>query len=179
MVPLYRRILGLAYDTLPGAVRRLHEAECETRWSGTCSVTRGQGWLIALLCAIANIPPETRAATPGFQLAVVPTPRGELWARGFASRAPFVSRQWDEDGLLCERINAMTMTFALDATRDGLRLILKRCHLLGIPLPRVLYPIISTLETETGGVFHFDVSAKLPTGHLIVHYRGALEPICT
>ncbi len=138
-------------------------------------MTRGEGFLIGLLCAVARIPAATQSAAPGFGLAVRATRTGERWARSFAGQQPFVSYQWAQNGWLCERILVMTLTFKVDAKPDGLRLILTRCHLFGVPLPQALHPIIQTLESECDDRVSFDVTAKLPTGHLIVHYRGTLS----
>ena len=173
---LYRRILAGRFDTLPPAVRKLHDAIAPARWTGSCSVERGQSLLARLAGAIAGLPSQTSGQTTGFAFEVVPDAQGETWSRGFAGRRGFQSRQWDANGLLHERVALMTLAFAVEADADGLTLSLERCWLAGIPLPKVLYPIVAARESEHDGVFHFDVAARLPTGALLVHYRGSLTP---
>ena len=146
------------------------------RWTGTCSVERGTSLLARIAGAFAGLPPQTIGPVGGFAFNVAPDALGETWSRGIAGLNRFTTRQWDTDGLLHERVALMTLAFAIEAGPDGLSLHLSRCWIAGLPLPIALHPIIAAHESEVDGVFRFDVSARLPTGALLVHYRGSLTP---
>ena len=173
---LYQRVLGARFDVLPEAVQRLHDVTMPCVWTGQCQVARGAGLVARLAGWIGGLPPATEGMREGFRFEVRPEGDGEIWTRGFGGMAPFKTRQWAAGALLCERAGPMTMVFALLANGAGLRLELERCFVLGVPLPRVLHPRLEAVETEVDGAFQFDVSARFPTGGLLVRYRGKLMP---
>lgn len=174
---LYRRVLGAHFDVLPEAVRRLHDVSGPRSWVGSCEVERGTSLLARIAGWVQALPPATDGMREGFRYAVGLDGEGEIWARGFEGMAAFTTRQWACGALLCERAGPMTMAFAVSVDERGLRLELERCFVLGVPLPRVLHPQIAARETEVDGVFWFDVSARFPTGGLLVRYRGSLTPV--
>jgi Domain of unknown function (DUF4166) len=63
-VPLYRRLLGDAWNGLPPAVRQLHELPYagggEVIADGMASVERGGGMLARLIATIVGFPPAGR-----------------------------------------------------------------------------------------------------------------------
>lgn len=179
---LYKRVLGDRFSALPGAVRELHDVSNERRWRGACEVTRGAGLMARMAAWLGGLPPATEGMRDGFCYEVRPAGDVEVWSRGFAGVAPFVTRQWPADGLLCERAGPVVFGFAVQADGAGLRLVLERCWVMGVPLPKVLHPRISAVETDVDGVFRFDVAAQFPWGAFLVGYRGWLvaedEPNC-
>lgn len=171
--PLYRRLLGPAFDTLPARVRELHDVTATVVWTGRADVERGGSLISRLAGAISGLPPAGRDQP----LSVTFTPAGgrETWTRRFGD-ATFRSLQYEKGGLLRERVGPSTFLFALEASPAGLALVLRGMRVLGVPLPRVLQPSIRTFERERDGRYHFEVEARLPLAGLLVRYGGWLEP---
>ena len=65
----------------------------------------------------------------------------------------------------------------MPADDAGLALLLRGVRILGLPLPRVLWPRIRAGESVVAGRFVFDVEIRLPLAGLLIHYRGHLEPV--
>ena len=87
----------------------------------------------------------------------------------------FRSRQAERNGRLVETVKGLRFVFRIDADADGQRLMLERLSVFGVPVPRVLHPVIRTQEREHGGRYHFHVEAHLPLGlGLLVRYSGWL-----
>lgn len=84
--------------------------------------------------------------------------------------------QYEHGGLLCERVGPTTFVFAALASAEGLALRLEGFRVLGVPLPRLLHPVVRTLEGEHGGRYQFEVEARLPLFGLLVRYSGWLLP---
>src|SRR5205085_5502851 len=55
-VPLYRRILGSAWDRLPSPIRHLHSVTSSSTYVGRCEVMRGRSPLAWLLAASIGFP---------------------------------------------------------------------------------------------------------------------------
>ena len=54
--PLYRRLLGDAYASLPAPLQAMHDLKGRMIAEGTATVARGSGWLVQLLAAIIGFP---------------------------------------------------------------------------------------------------------------------------
>ncbi|WP_428683762.1 DUF4166 domain-containing protein [Sphingopyxis sp.] len=176
--PLYRRLLGDAFDTLPGPVRALHASAVAREWRGEAEVRRGRGLLARLAAAIVGFP-KAATATP-VTVAFTPEGDGERWTRNFGGRR-FSSLQSEGRGrnacLLVERFGPAAFAMALVVDGDRLRLVPRRWTLLGIPMPHFLMPDGPSFETGADGKFRFDVEIRAPVIGLIVGYRGTLEPV--
>jgi hypothetical protein len=176
--PLYRRILGSAFETLPPRLRELHGSATERRWTGHAEVRRGRGILARGIAALMGFPPETSRAA----VMVIFTPEGaaERWTRSFDGRR-FSSLQSYGAGrnayLLVERFGIASVALALVVEGDRLLLVPRRWSLLGVPMPRFLLPRGLSFETEEEGRFRFDVEIAAPIVGLIVAYKGVLEPV--
>ncbi|HLQ88459.1 MAG TPA: DUF4166 domain-containing protein [Xanthobacteraceae bacterium] len=176
-VPLYRRILGGAYDLLPEQVRVMHDLDRELTVAGVATVDRGAGLLSRLAARIVGFPP----AGQDVPVAVTFLARdaGELWRRRFAGLA-FESLQEEgrggNEGLLCERFGPMNFTMALVVDGERLRLLLRRWSILGVPMPLALGPRIDAFEFVDNGRFCFHIEIRHPLAGLIVRYRGWLAP---
>src|SRR5215470_5173214 len=107
--PLYRRILGEAYATLPQPLQVMHDLKRELTATGVGSVERGRGLLARLAAAIVGFPPagDDIPVQVTFQL----KDGRELWQRSFAGQR-FASTQEEGKGrsarLLCERFGALS-----------------------------------------------------------------------
>jgi saccharopine dehydrogenase-like NADP-dependent oxidoreductase len=55
--PLYRRLLGTAYGTLPPTLQRLHDLDCHLVAEGRAKIERGQGIVARLIAAAFGFPP--------------------------------------------------------------------------------------------------------------------------
>ncbi|MGF3027483.1 DUF4166 domain-containing protein [Methylobacterium aquaticum] len=178
--PLYRDLLGAAFDALPARVRALHDGTGLRRWTGAATVTRGRGLVARLLCALIGFPETARSAPVTVSFA--PEAGGERWTRTIGGRT-FASVHAAGTGrdryLLVERFGIVAVSLAL--VRDGarLRFVPRRWSLLGVPMPGVLLPVGESVETESDGRFAFDVTIRVPLVGLIVAYRGTLEPMAT
>lgn len=175
--PIYRQVLGSAFDSLPASVRALHDREGVRRWTGSASVRRGTGVLARLVAACIGFP----ASGDKVPVSVIfaPDRDGERWTRNIGGRV-FASVQSVGTGrdqhLLVERFGLVRVALAL--VRDGERLFFvpRRWSFAGLPLPRILLPAGSSFETEIDGWFRFDVTIRAPLVGLIVAYRGMLAP---
>jgi len=173
-LPLYRRLLGARFEQLPARVAGLHDVAGISVWKGRADVERGRSLAGRALATLFGLPPAGRDQP----LSVTFTPEGdrEIWTRAFG-RAVFRSVQYECHGLLRERVGPATFIFALDTSADGMALKLKGVRFLGLPLPRLLAPIVHTFESERDGRYRFEVEARLPLLGLIVRYAGWLERV--
>jgi hypothetical protein len=174
--PLYRRLLGSAYDTLPPTLQRLHELDRRLVAEGRAKVERGKGVLARLIAAAVGLPQAGTdiAITVDFRRDGV----RERWRRSFAGRA-FSSTQEEGRGgfdrLLCEQFGPAVFGLALIVETGGLRLLVRRWSLFGVTMPIVLAPACVACEYEAQGRFHFCVDLGLKWIGLIVRYQGWLE----
>jgi hypothetical protein len=173
-IPLYARILATAWETLPAAIRQLHNCSGAR---GRASVERGARALAQLAAAIMGFPKAT-ADTP---VSVQFTAAGgeETWTRRFGDES-FSSIQYAgrgrSQGLLCERFGPLTFAMALVANNGRLSLVLRRWSAFGIPLPMWLCPRSNSWEETEADRFRFHVEIGHPLTGLIVRYKGWLEP---
>ena len=176
-LPLYRQVLGSAYDHLPPRVQELHNSSETRSWSGMAKVERGKGPFAAIVASIFRFPKS--ADDVPVRVDFTPSNKGELWERSFGEHR-FSSFQFAGTGkdkyLIIEQFGLVKIALALDVRQDRLYLIPRRWTLLGVPLPKFLLPQGNTFETERDGKFVFDVELALPVFGLIVSYKGSLMP---
>jgi hypothetical protein len=176
--PLYRRILGSAFEELPAPVARLHALDRERRWTGSAQVQRGRSILARMIARLIGFP----AGTVNIPVAVTLKPEedGERWIRQFGE-AQFQSFQRPGKArmahLLEERFGIVTVALALVIRDERLYLIPRHWRILGLPMPRFLLPEGNSFEHADQGRFNFDVTIKAPLVGMIVSYQGALEPV--
>lgn len=173
--PIYRRILGSAFDRLPDEVKALHDSLNERQWSGTASVQRGRGILARVVATVIGFP--NAAETIPVAVRFTPDGDGERWTRTFG-RQSFSSRQRCGNGrnthLLVERFGIVEIALALVVDGDRLNLVPRQWTALGIRLPKALLPKGISFETQREGRFCFDVTIALPMVGHIVSYQGSL-----
>jgi uncharacterized protein DUF4166/saccharopine dehydrogenase-like protein len=175
-LPLYRRILGAAYDTLPQAVRRMHDFDGERIAEGLAAIDRGRGW-IARRIALTFGFPQTDSDVP---VTVELRREGdrEIWQRNFGGQI-FSSIQEEGrerlDRLLCERFGPCAFGIALVVDGDHLRFIIRRWSIYGFRMPLWLAPTCLAYEAEYHGRFRFFVELRHRLIGLIVRYQGLLE----
>jgi hypothetical protein len=175
--PLYKRILGEAWESLPAPLAAMHNIlSVEQRAEGIARVETGNHIIARLLAALYGFP------RPGEHVPVkVSFQRredGELWQRDFAGRkfSTFQSEgQGDADKLLMEKFGPVTFWMAL-ILKDGKLHLFTRCwSFLGILLPIGWAPKASVHEYADGDDFCFHVEVKHWLTGLIVLYEGKLR----
>jgi Domain of unknown function (DUF4166)/Saccharopine dehydrogenase NADP binding domain len=174
--PLYRRLLGDAYDRLPAPIRAMHDVEGCAAAQGRAQVQRGRHPLAWLAAALVGFPQASHDTPVRVDFEV--SNGEEIWRRSFGS-GYFESRQsagGGADRLLCERFGQFAFAMALVADDDRLRLVLQRWSVFGIPLPMWLCPRSQSYESVEDGRFNFHVKISHPLTGLIVQYDGWLEP---
>lgn len=174
---LYRRLLGDAWTRLPISLRCLHAAPC-LHARGKATVARGSGVLARAVAALFHFP--AAATQVDASVFIHQTGGSEVWIRDFGGRR-FSSVQYAGHGRsrwrLCERFGPIVFEMALVAGNHGLRYVVRRWTIFGLPLPRRLAPSADAREFEEAGKFRFHVEIRSPLTGLIVRYSGYLEPV--
>ena len=175
--PLYRRLLGDAWDALPPPLRAMHDLATGLTATGEATIERGTGLIARCLAWLFGFPP----AGKDVPVTVAFTARDgrEIWQRTFGGRS-FSSTQEEGRGrferLLCERFGPFVVAMALVLEDGRMRLVVRRWAAFGIPMPLALAPTGNAYEYVEDGRFRFHVEIGLPLGGLIVAYRGWLIP---
>jgi hypothetical protein len=177
-VPLYRRILGSAWESLPPAVAAVHDSTVSRTVEGRAKVERGTGLLARLTATAVGFP----ADNPDVAVRVRFDCQGgrETWVRTFATKS-FRSVQSAASGrdacLLAEDFGPFRVLIALVPGQGRLRLVIRGWRFFGLPLPLFLAPGGETFEEERDGIFRFHVEITSPLTGLIVRYTGWLRPV--
>lgn len=174
--PLFKQLLGPAFDQLAPEVQALHGAQGSFHAEGRASVERGTGLLPRLIAFLFRFPKA--AADVSVTVRFTATPEAEHWHRTFGS-ASFESRltagRGAFEGLLSERFGPFDIGIAMVREGNALRWVTRRWTCLGVPLPASLAPGGAITESGEDGRFHFDVEIGQKITGLIVRYRGWLK----
>ncbi|WP_027666741.1 SDR family oxidoreductase [Rhizobium leguminosarum] len=172
--PLYRQILGSAWEQLPPAISALHAGGARVA-SGRARIERGGGLLARIVAGVIGFPRagEDVPVTVRF----VPDGDKEIWTRDFGGKI-FRSLQVEGKGrdrhLLAEVFGPFRVLMALVPDRGKLRLVVRGWRFCGLPLPMFLAPGGDTYEEERDGRFHFHVEIGGRLTGLVVRYTGWL-----
>ncbi|HEV7411362.1 MAG TPA: DUF4166 domain-containing protein [Bradyrhizobium sp.] len=177
--PLFRRLLGNAYDALPPVIRQAHQVHGVLVLEGKADAAPPDhvpgawiAWLFRLPRSGSDMPVrvEMRSEDDG----------SETWTRiypGVTMRSNLrnvdsATHQVDEV------LGPLSIRLQWNPTERGLQLETLRARLFGYPLPNFLRPRSHASETVgADGQFHFDVPIALPLVGTIVHYKGSLKPV--
>jgi len=174
--PLYRHVLGPAFDRLPEPIKAMHTDPDGRTIRGRARVDRGSNPLARIIAKIVGFP-KAGAEIP-VEVTFTTQDGGELWERSFDGNR-FSSFQKKGDGafehLLSERFGPLEFGLALILKDDRLWLKTLGWRAFGIPMPRFLAPSGDAFEHVEDGRFHFHVEIKHWMTGLIVRYRGWLE----
>ena len=170
--PLYQRVMGSDFNTLPTPVRAMHQIVGDGGASGSALVDRGSSPLARLIAAIMRFPPAGQHA---LRVRFEEREGRERWTRHFG-RHRFSSELRQRGAQLIERFGPMRFRFDLAPTADGLEMVMRGWSVCHIPLPLALAPRSHAREWAEGDDFCFDVPIALPIIGRIVHYRGRLRP---
>ena len=176
---LHARILGTAWQSVPGVLRAVHGAGPKLTITGAASITRGRGVLARLLARIMRFP----AAGENVPVSVTFERHGDCdqWTRDFGGQefsSTFTAGTGRYEHLLCERFGPLTFGMALVPDANRLNLVMRRWSFLGLPLPRSLMPSGDSYEFAKDSQFRFDVEVRLPLVGFVIRYRGFLAPPC-
>lgn len=178
-LPLYPKILGDQFTTLPASIQALHQPGANSVWKGQATVKRGTTLITTLIAKLNGFP----AAGTGIPVQVTLTSDSngvELWTRRFAEHE-FQSTQFSGKGrrehLMCERFGPMTFAIALEVRDQRLYLVQRGWRFMGLPMPNFLLPKGEVWEAEIDERFHFHVDISLPIFGRVVLYDGWLEPV--
>lgn len=169
--PLYARIIGERFHSLPDAVRAMHDIVCDAGAQGEAYVMRGRNRLAHIIAWIMRFP---RAGHHQLHVDFEERDGVERWTRDFGGRR-FSSTLSQSGEFLIERFGPMRFRFSLPVEHNGLAMKMQGWTFFGVPLPRCLAPRSQAREWEEKGRFHFDVPISLPLIGLVVHYRGWLQ----
>jgi hypothetical protein len=174
--PLYRRVLGSAWEKLPAPLRMMHDLSGDLVAEGRATVERGGGLAARLIAALFGFPP----AGDDVPVQVTFHREGgrEVWRRSFAGRE-FSSVQEEGRGaferLVCERFGPFAFGLALVLEGGRLKLIVRGWTLFGLPMPLALAPGGEAFESADDGRFNFHVEIGHRLIGLIVRYSGWLS----
>ena len=175
--PLYKRILGEAWDALPAPLAALHNVlSSDQKAQGVARIETGKNVFARLLAALYGFPGAGEHVP--VKVSFHPKDDGELWQRDFAGRkfSTFQSEGWGyADKLLVERFGPVTFWMALVLKQGELHCVTRRWSVFGIPLPLAFSPNATVHEYVDGGDFCFHVEVKHWLTGLIVRYEGKLQ----
>jgi hypothetical protein len=170
-MPLYQRVMGDRFATLPAAVRLMHEIHGDSAAVGDCSVISPGGVIASFVRKLFGFPP---AGDYPVRVTFALRDGVETWTRQFGEHR-FTSRLLEREGKLAECFGALRFEFNLPSDERGLRMVLTGWDFLGVPLSRILAPRIEAAEWEERGWFRFDVSITLPVLGQLIRYSGRLK----
>jgi hypothetical protein len=175
-MPLYRRLLGNAWEVLPAPIRAMHDGRREWMAQGQATVERGTGRLSRFIARLFSFPAEGKEIP--VQVLFRADDGNETWLRTFNGKS-FSSIQSAGSGkserLLVEKFGPFIFGLALVFEDEKLKLIMRRWSLWKISLPTFLAPGGNSYESVEDGRFCFNVEIDHPLTGLIVHYRGRLN----
>ncbi len=175
---LYQELLGPKYLQLPPVVQQMHEVNGEVHAAGTGSIDRGSHPLSRLLASLLGMP------KPGTWMPVHITFRrdeeGEWLIRDYDGQVLTTHQGAGEGadaGMLLEGFGPVRLVIALDIEDDALAFTLKSVRLLGMPLPRALWPRLQAYESEVDGWYVSYVDIGLPFIGRLIRYCCRIKPV--
>jgi hypothetical protein len=170
-------VLGRRYDVMPEPLRVLHDMNNGDA-VGRAEIDGAATPLGRIVAKLFGFPPSGSDVATVVRFA---TRDGrETWQRDFAGRRfksvqHMGSGRWA--GLLVERFGAVAFAMEVPVSAAGLDLQIVGGSVLGIRLPKILFPIIAAGERiDAQGRFRFEVEIGLRLVGRLVRYRGWLAP---
>lgn len=171
---LFARVIGPAFESLPEAIRALHETPGQSVWRGRAATEGATGPLAALVAWLVGFP----AAQADCEAEVRIEADGErsIWRRRIGGQT-FVSvlSRPGEDGRIDEQFGPLSFRLCLTPEGDRLIYSVEGWRLGPILLPRAVAPRTRTHERlDAEGRFVFDVEISAPLIGRLVRYCGWL-----
>jgi hypothetical protein len=180
IAPVYEAVCGVdAFAILPAPVRHLHDNVSRAQWAGRADIVGASNPLAFIAARIVGVPRAARDVDVTVDFEV--RDGVERWRRSFGGK-PFVSLQYAGEGpnagTVIERFGSLAFALRITPDGEGLSQEIAAAYALGIPMPRLLWPLVHTRERIDGqGRFTFDVGIAVPLLGRLVAYRGWLVPI--
>jgi hypothetical protein len=173
----YQTVMGESFGRLAQPIQHMHSGSKAFSVKGKADVSGGDGVLARLARFAIGFPACEKNVDVRVDFEFIGD--REIWTRHFGD-AKFVSQQFKGQGrytgLMVEKFGPLSFGMAV-VERDGtLHLRMRGGDVLGIPLPRFLWPRIAAQEHGADGKFNFDVDISLPVVGQVVHYQGWLAP---
>lgn len=171
---LFARAIGPAFETLPEAIRDLHETPGRSVWRGRAMTEGAASPVAALVARIVGFP-ATQAECDA-EVRIEADGERSIWRRRIGGQA-FVSvlSKPADGGRIEERFGPLSFEIRLTPQADRLIYSVEGWRLGPIPLPRVLAPRTQTHERlDADGRFVFDVEISAPLIGRLVRYCGWL-----
>jgi len=171
--PLFHRAYGDALAWLPRPIVQVHDIGTGKTWRGEATISAGSSLLAKVVRAGASFPPAADAVPVTVEM--IPTDEGETWRRRFGDFPLNTSlRAGRTPGTIEETLGPVTAILRLVPDKSGVTQIPEGYRLLGLSLPRFLWPVLDVRESAEGGKYRFKVAMHL-WGALIQGYEGWLE----
>ncbi|EPX80915.1 SDR family oxidoreductase [Litoreibacter arenae] len=176
LTPIFAQALGADFKTLPKPVQALHSPANVTRFKGKAQVTCATTPLAKLAAMMGGFP--LRGGAVPAQVEISADGQTETWTRRMGAKTFRSTLRYDPATDMTEQFGPLIFGLDLTAKNGKLHFPVTTGRAFGlIPIPHVLTPVSDTTEREDAqGRFCFDVRLSLPSGALIVHYKGDLEP---
>lgn len=170
VVGLFPGLLGAEFQRLDAPVRELHRG-VGGDWRGSASVTRAKGWLAAIACRVAGLPPDMRDAPLRFELRC--DGKQEVWTRWFGTSPAMASRLRADGRHLVEHLGPAKVRFALQAKEGSLYWEAIGLKVLGIALPRHAFDLRARIGGKDGQ-YQFLIEVRVAGLGALIRYEGAL-----
>jgi hypothetical protein len=176
-MPLYREVLGPAWDGLGAALRRLHAGDRPVLGVGSGRIEAGETRALRLLGRLLGFPAAADSAA--IRLEILPEAGGERWRRRFGA-VPVESWEERAGDLLAERFRGVELRFRLRAEGAGMvfeqTAAALRLGPLRLPLPARLAPRVEARDDPGPGPaeVRFAVAISL-FGRRLLRYAGAVH----
>lgn len=174
--PLYRRLLGDAFDRLPPVIRRMHTVSPRVVATGIGTVIHGHNLLSRILRRLLRLPAE--GIERPLRVTFAARNDAEILSRAYPD-AVLTTVQAPAgpagSGLLREGFGPLSLILKLEPSSDDLsfRLLDVRCG--RFSLPRWLRPRLQAQERTGGEWYHFSVRVDLPFIGRLIQYEGRLQ----
>lgn len=164
-----------AFTTLAAPVQALHRVPHLARFKGSAEVITASTLIARLAAVIGRFPLHESGCVPA-QVEILADGQTETWTRKRGSKVFRSVLRYDPMAGVTEQFGPLTFGLDLHVQHNRLQFPITTGRLFGfIPIPGPLVPISKTSESmDDNGRFHFDVQISLPSGALIVHYKGHL-----
>ncbi len=172
-VPLFRKILGPAFDKMPAPTKRLHRGRPAILADGVAEVTGAEHPLGATVARWFGLP-EAGAKVP-LRVVIEAREGREYWTRYFDGKPMRSVMRQAGAGVVEERFGPVAMRMRLVAHEAGLDMLMRSGRFAWLPLPRFLLPTIRAEERAEETRHLFDVEIRLPFVGRLVAYRGYLR----
>lgn len=174
--PVYKAVLGDAYERLSPAIQDLHRTGAGRHFSGMCNVTRGRNPLSHIVAMIMGFPKS--GENIAVSVTVKPDETGEHWTRDFGGKI-FSSHHSQGTGRwsrhVTEKFGPIAIHMAILEEFGNLWIETTGWSIFGLALPRVLKPGGDVYETQDAlGRFQFHVDLTTPFFGRLCKYEGWL-----